>query len=378
MKILLVGEYSGLHNSLKEGLIVSGHHVTLISTGDYFKNYPSDIKLKRKFETGLGKKLKVLCYKVFGIDITSISLKKQFLKHREKLQDYDVVQLINESPLGGSPKLEQDIIGYLHQHNHKLFLLSCGTDFLSVQYALSDAPRYSILKEYKDGNVSAQKFDFALKYTRKPFKELHEYVYSKIRGVIASDIDYHLPLKDHPKYLGLVPNPVNMGKLSAEELEADGPIRIFLGINRTNYDSKGIVYFKKALEIIESKYTDKVLIETVENLPYSEYISKYDKAHIVLDQVLGYDQGYNALEAMAKGKVVFTGSEKEFSEYYQLQEAVAINAVPNVEQIVVQLEDLILNPSKIKLIGASARAFVKREHDHLKVAQKYLDIWQGH
>ena len=42
MKILLVGEYSGLHNSLKEGLIQLNHKVTLVSSGDNFKNYPSD------------------------------------------------------------------------------------------------------------------------------------------------------------------------------------------------------------------------------------------------------------------------------------------------------------------------------------------------
>jgi hypothetical protein len=37
----------------------------------------------------------------------------------------------------------------------------------------------------------------------------------------------------------------------------------------------------------------------------------YNKSHIVLDQVFSYDQGYNALEAMAKA-VVFTGAETEF------------------------------------------------------------------
>jgi DNA-binding response OmpR family regulator len=39
MKILLVGEYSRLHNSLKEGLNELGHQVTIIATGDHFKNY---------------------------------------------------------------------------------------------------------------------------------------------------------------------------------------------------------------------------------------------------------------------------------------------------------------------------------------------------
>ena len=46
MRILLVGEYSRLHNSLKEGLVQLGHEVVLLSSGDGFKNFPSDIIIK--------------------------------------------------------------------------------------------------------------------------------------------------------------------------------------------------------------------------------------------------------------------------------------------------------------------------------------------
>ena len=46
MRILLIGEYSGLHNSLKEGLEKNGHEVTLIGSGDGFKKYPMDINIE--------------------------------------------------------------------------------------------------------------------------------------------------------------------------------------------------------------------------------------------------------------------------------------------------------------------------------------------
>ncbi|MCP3659621.1 MAG: glycosyltransferase family 4 protein, partial [Bacteroidetes bacterium] len=100
MKILLVGEYSRLHNSLKEGLVELGHQVTIIATGDHFKNYPVDIKLKRKYNQGKDKKLKVLIYKLTKIDITSVSIKNQFLKNQDQLKGFDIVHLINESPIG--------------------------------------------------------------------------------------------------------------------------------------------------------------------------------------------------------------------------------------------------------------------------------------
>lgn len=45
MKILLMGEYSNVHATLAEGLHKLGHHVTVLSNGDFWKNYPRDIDL---------------------------------------------------------------------------------------------------------------------------------------------------------------------------------------------------------------------------------------------------------------------------------------------------------------------------------------------
>jgi glycosyltransferase involved in cell wall biosynthesis len=95
----------------------------------------------------------------------------------------------------------------------------------------------------------------------------------------------------------------------------------------------------------------------------------------LLDQVYAYDQGYNALEAMAKGKVIFTGAEREFMEHYNLIEQVAINALPNVNAIVKALSFLIENPEEITTIGKRARAFVEKEHDYIKIADQYLEVW---
>ena len=39
MKILLLGEYSNLHNSLKQALLNMGHEVLLVGNGDGFKKY---------------------------------------------------------------------------------------------------------------------------------------------------------------------------------------------------------------------------------------------------------------------------------------------------------------------------------------------------
>lgn len=46
MKILLLGEFSGLYTNLKAGLLELGHDTVIASGGDIWKNIPRDIDLK--------------------------------------------------------------------------------------------------------------------------------------------------------------------------------------------------------------------------------------------------------------------------------------------------------------------------------------------
>jgi glycosyltransferase involved in cell wall biosynthesis len=224
--------------------------------------------------------------------------------------------------------------------------------------------------------VPKKSYYYALKFTSEAYKDLHNYLFKNIKGVIASDLDYHLPLKENPNYLGMVPNPINTDILEYSPLKITDKIVIFHGINSSKYFIKGNDLFTEALKIIQHKYAEKVDIITVTDLPYKEYIEAFNKAHIILDQVYAYDQGFNALEAMAKGKVVFTGAEKEWLDYYQLSEnTVAINALPQVKNLVEKLEWLIENPQHMETISKNARAFIEKEHNYQLMAEKYLTIW---
>ena len=79
---------------------------------------------------------------------------------------------------------------------------------------------------------------------------------------------------------------------------------------------------------------------------------------------------------MSKGKVVFTGAEKEWLEYYNVEEdKIAINALPNVNYIVSKIEWLINNPNELKLISKNAREFIEKYHHYINVAKEYENIW---
>ncbi|WP_418513870.1 glycosyltransferase [Corallibacter sp.] len=379
MKILLIGEFSRLHNSIKEGLSQLGHDVTLIGSGDLFKKYPVDINIAPVF---FRKKAPVffrkLIHKITGFDIADVETYLKVKSILTDLQDYDVVQLINEDAFTMHPKMQISILKRIINQNKKLYLLCCGDDYITINHYLKEELKYSILTPYLKNRTLKKQFSYSLKYTTKSYKKLHEFIKKHSQGTIATDIDYHLPMLNHKQYLGLIPNPINTNKLYYAPLSIDGKIIIFHGINNMNYTKKGNAFFEEALNIIQKKYTNSVEIITTRSLPYSEYIKTYNKAHIILDQVYSYDQGYNALEAMSQGKVVFTGAEKEWLDYYHLKEdSVAINALPDATAIAKKLEWLILNPEKILEISKNARAFIEKEHDYITIAKKYLDIWQG-
>jgi len=377
VRILLIGEFSRLHNSLKEGLIALGHEVVIIANGDGFKNFPVDLSTKAKWcETKLGNIPRQIIYRLLKLDIAKLEYGIRFWLQLNKLKDFDVVQLINEAPIQTIPSWERLLLKKVFLQNKKSFLLCCGVDYIVAKHLIDKKERYSIMNPYFENPNSKAEYQFIFEFLTENHKRIHDLVYQNIEGVIASDMDYVLPLQNHPKFLGLIPNPINTSKISYSEIEITDKVVLFLGINRSTYYTKGISFFEKALKIIQEKYPDKVEVIIAENLPYREYIKLYDKAHIVLDQVYGFDQGYNALEAMAKGKVVFTGAETEFEKYYNLTEKVAINALPDVDYLVESLSNLIEHPEKIKAIGNRARTFVEKEHDYIKIAKQYLNCYQ--
>ncbi len=377
MKILLIGEYSNLHNSLKQGLIKLGHEVVLIGSGDGFKKYNVDILINSTiFENKFLKIIAKVFDRITGISLNEIEIyfkTKQIIK---SLKNFDVVQLINERSFNTSACLESNLLKDIFKNNKRVFLLACGVDFKSISYAKDKKFRYSILTPYLENKASKKQYRHILKYLNSDHKKLSEYIERNIQGIIGSDLDYHIPYKDSNKYVGMIPNPVNTDILSMQGEYINGEIIILHAINSKNKIKKGNEFFEKSLSIIENKYRSKVQIIRTTDVSYSNHIENVKKCHILLDQVYAYDQGYNALEAMAMGKVVFTGAEKEWAEFYNIiQDTVVINSLPKVSKIVEKLSWLIENPQQLNVISKNAREFIIKHHDYKIITKKYLKVW---
>ena len=296
-----------------------------------------------------------------------------------KFKDYDVVQLINERPIQTTEILEYFLLKKIFNQNKKVVILCSGADYFTLTHMLAQKERYSIMNPYFEKVALAKnQYDYMFKYLTNGHKKIHDYLLKNCFGFIATDLDYVNPLKEELKFLGMIPNPVNYKKLDSLENSVQNQICIFLGINTGNSFTKGVHYFEKALEIIKEKFKERVKIVITKDIPYEQYIKIFNEAHIILDQVYSYDQCYNALEAMAKGKVVFTGAETEFLNYYNLKkDEVGINALPNVDYLVEKLSFLIEHPEKIIEISKNARKFIEKQHDYKTIAAKYLACWEA-
>ena len=379
MRILLVGEYSRFHNSLKKGLIAQGHDVTLVGDGDQYKDFPVDISTKPKLfsSTFILRKFKNLIYTLFRVDLLLIEQGLRYRLIKNKLKGYDVVQLINSDALFTYPWIARPVLAYLFKNNAKVILSACGDDTPYVDWLLNNSREYDLFYPMKHDGVDKSQYQFSLKYTKESYRKQYAFIEKSVSAIIPTDMDYYIPLKTHPKVSTLIPTPVTISEFSTTKLPSLDTIHIFHGISNINYIKKGNRYFEDALAIIKQEYGDTIKITTARSLPYKEYIKAYDSAHILLDQVFSYDQAYNALEAMAKGKVVFSGAETEFYEFYNLKETVCINAIPDVNDIVEKLKYLIDNPSEIVALSERARAFVKKHHNPEGVTKSYLDIYNA-
>lgn len=376
MRILLIGEYSNFHNSLKQGLLKKGHEVTLAAEKDGFKSFPVDISLHPELLSNTPLKyIRHALFKLTKFDLANFEILWRFIINRKQFKNYDSVQLINEFPFKTTPFLDKLMLSYIFKNNYNVSLSACGDDYTYINYILNAKLPYHILTPYLNDSDLTYAYRHSLKYLKPAFKKLSHYVRSNVKRIIPANIDYYMAYQGEPKVTAMIPFPINIDRFIYKKPDITKPITIFHGINTINYNKKGNAFFEEALTLITSKYNTQVAINQVESISYEEYTKLYNHSHILLDQAYAFSQGYNALEAMAKGKVVFTGMCEQFITHYKLEKAIGVEAVPDTKLLFDKLESLIKNPEKIEEISMNARWFTETYHDYKKVAESYLTCW---
>ena len=363
MKILLMGEYSNVHATLAEGLRKLGHQVTVLSNGDFWKNYPRDINMVRK-----PGKLGGIMYLI----------KLYTIVH--KLRGYDIVQLINPMFLELKAERIFPIYRYLRRYNKKVILGGYGMDYYWVKVCCKDKPlRYS---DFNFGNKLRTNKDALIE--RKDWlgtakERLNRMIAEDCDGIITGLYEYWVCYQPNfPQKTIFIPFPIHT-YAQPTDIKAIIPqkIKLFIGINKSRSEYKGTDIMLKAAKAIEEKYPNKVELRIAESVPFKEYVEMMNGSDAILDQLYSYTPSMNPLEAMARGIICIGGGEPE--NYEIIHEDILrpiINVHPTYESVYEELEKLILHPELIPQLKRESIEYVTKHHEYLKVAKEYELFYQ--
>lgn len=376
MKILLMGEYSNVHATLAEGLRKLGHHVTVLSNGDFWKNYPRDIDLVRK-----PGKLGGIMY----------MMKLYTIVH--KLRGYDIVQLINPMFLELKAECIFPIYQYLRKHNKKVILGGFGMDYYWVSVCCKDKPlRYS---DFNMGDQLRTNTD-ALK-ERKDWLgtekgRLNQMIAENCDGIITGLYEYWACYQpSFPQKTTFIPFPIKPQLITPGNsnshtyvenhqvipLDIPKKVKLFIGINKSRSEYKGTDIMLKAAQAIAKKYPDKTELRVAENIPFAEYVKMMNGSDAILDQLYSYTPSMNPLEAMARGIICIGGGEPENYEIiHEDKLRPIINVLPNYESVYQELEHLVLHPELVPLLKQQSIEYINKHHDYIKVAKRYEAFYQ--
>lgn len=378
MKILLLGEYSNVHWTLAEGLRSLGHSVTVVSDGDGWKDYPRDINLKRG---PLNSHRSTLNY-LFDL-----------AKTWPRLRGYDIVQIINPVFLDLRAERIWPFYQYLRRHNGRVFMGAFGIDHYWVRVGM-DCKTF----RYSDFNIGSQLRDYPFMHTmiedwlNGPKGELNQRIADDCDGIITGLYEYEMCYRPFfPDKTRFIPFPINRSAITpAVTVPSDTPeglqnafsegkpLTFFIGIQKDRSYYKGTDIMLVALERLQHDFgEDRVKIIRVENVPFATYQRLMNSSHVLLDQLYSYTPAMNGLLAMAKGLILVGGGEEE---QYQLlgenQLRPIINVQPTDQDVYDQIAQRLLSGREdIHQLQLDSIEYIRRHHDHLKVARQYESFY---
>lgn len=365
MKILLLGEYSNVHWTLACALRKLGHEVCVVSNCDEWKDYSTDIPLIRK--PGRWGAITYL-YKV--------------LRLLPKLRGYDVVQLINPVHFIDL-KAERGIriYDYLRRHNKRVFLGAFGYDYYYVydsvvRRTLRYCDFYTPKREVRHEWNSANEHDWL--HTFK--KEANIHIAETCDGIISGLYEYDVAYRPYfPEKTTFIPFPIELNHREEEiqiHTRQSPKVRFFIGIQRHRTALKGTDIMLRALERIVADYPEQAEMIKAESVPFNQYKEMMRSSDVLLDQIYSYTPAMNALLAMSQGLILVGGGEEE--NYTILGEdelRPIINVQPDEKDVYRQLEQLVLHPERIDQLKRDSITYIRRHHDSIKVAKRYLEAW---
>lgn len=393
MKILLIGEASFLHNTLKKGLVERGHRVTTMSDGNGWHDAPRDIDLRRDGRWG----------KLGGLRVVW-----QLLRHLPQLCGNDVVQIHNYQFVPLMYRWNTLLLRFLKLTNRRVVKGCFGDDpqifrrqaqgvpaysdtYWSGQLQNADQHRDRIAEVVEHGAEASWRktthmadalvaclYEYWLDYNEPPYAEKLHYIPLPIEceemvrwcdGEKVKCVGNDTPSPSQPNDSQL---PTNLTTSPPHHLT------ILIGLQPKRDFMKGAMKIATFVEEVARRHLGKVQIKYVEGVPYDEYMHLLAEADVLVDQLYSYTPSMNSLAAMARGTVVIGGGEEEYYEFIgEKTLRPIINVRPDVpdEENIAAIERALFTDDMLERMAQESIQFVHKYHDYRLVAKQYEQLY---
>ena len=393
MKILLIGEASFLHNTLKKGLLERGHRVLTMSDGNGWHDAPRDIDLRRDGRWG----------KLGGLRVVW-----QLLRHLPQLCGNDVVQIHNYQFVPLMYRWNTLLLRFLKLTNRRVVKGCFGDDPQIFRRQAQGVPAYSdtywsgqlqnaelhrdrIAEVIEHGAEASWRktthmadalvaclYEYWLDYNEPPYAAKLHYIPLPMEceemvrwcdGEMVKCVGNDAPSPSHPNASQL---PTNL------TTSPPHPLTILIGLQPKRDFMKGAMKIAAFVEEVARRHPGKVQIKYVEGVPYDEYMHLLAEADVLVDQLYSYTPSMNSLAAMARGTVVIGGGEEEYYEFIGEDTLrPIINVRPNVpdEENIAAIERALFTDGMLERMAQESIQFVHKYHDYRLVAKQYEQLY---
>ena len=395
MKILLIGEASFLHNTLKKGLVERGHRVTTMSDGNGWHDAPRDIDLRRDGRWG----------KLGGLRVVW-----QLLRHLPQLCGNDVVQIHNYQFVPLMYRWNTLLLRFLKLTNRRVVKGCFGDDpqifrrqaqgvpaysdtFWSGQLQNAELHRDRIAEVVEHGAEASWRkttrmadalvaclYEYWLDYNEPPYAAKLHYIPLPMEceemvrwcdGEMVKCVGNDALSPSHPNDSQL---PTNL------TTSPPHPLTLLIGLQPKRDFMKGAMKIAAFVEEVARRHPGKVQIKYVEGVPYDEYMHLLAEADVLVDQLYSYTPSMNSLAAMARGTVVIGGGEEEYYEFIGEDTLrPIINVRPDVpdEENIAAIERALFTDGTLERMAQESIQFVHKYHDYRHVAEQYEQLYRS-
>lgn len=395
MKILLIGEASFLHNTLKKGLLERGHRVLTMSDGNGWHDAPRDIDLRRDGRWG----------KLGGLRVVW-----QLLRHLPQLCGNDVVQIHNYQFVPLMYRWNTLLLRFLKLTNRRVVKGCFGDDPQIFRRQAQGVPAYSdtywsgqlqnaelhrdrIAEVVEHGAEASWRkttrmadalvaclYEYWLDYNEPPYAAKLHYIPLPMEceemvrwcdGEMVKCVGNDAPSPSHSNDSQL---PTNLTTSPPYHLT------ILIGLQPKRDFMKGAMKIAAFVEEVARRHPGKVQIKYVEGVPYDEYMHLLAEADVLVDQLYSYTPSMNSLAAMARGTVVIGGGEEEYYEFIgEKTLCPIINVRPDVpdEENIATIERALFTDGMLERMAQESIQFVHKYHDYRHVAEQYEQLYRS-